>query len=407
MAPFIPAPVFPPEITDSIIHELGAELPALRICSQVCRAWLPASRHILHQTLKLRGEDILGFMDIIASPENTYFATLRGLELSLCDNGPATVLLELLPKFVCLKSIGIYSSVFHYELPTLSSVTSLEFKRTEFRSFAAFIILLGQTPNLKSLKLTKVLWGPLPGWGPPATEDILPSKSIPRLELDVLHIEDRAFLDWFTSEVPAPLTSVLELFIREDNHQVPWGQASNIVDTKLLDKVSQYLQYLGVHLEQFYLRFSGSTQIQTLDVSTNTALRSLRINLSNAIPARNWTQYFSTTLPSLLERLRSDDIEELAVDINMILNDKNMNDKNIDLKRLSSILTSPRFARLRRLQFNGQWDGYAPRGRKSARKIFTDTVIDRLAIPSSCSIFLADPLKNEKHGSRVHHKLTR
>lgn len=185
-----------------------------------------------------------------------------------------------------------------------------------------------------------------------------------------------------------------------------------------------------VSSEQFleddeYTYGPNQAQIQTLDVSTNTALRSLRINLSNAIPARNWTQYFSTTLPSLLERLRSDDIEELAVDINMILNDKNMNDKNIDLKRLSSILTSPRFARLRRLQFNGQWDGYAPRGRKSAREIFTDTVIDRLAVPSSCSIFLADPLKNEKHGSRsavfvhsivlltykccrrVHHKLTR
>ncbi|KAJ7034076.1 hypothetical protein C8F04DRAFT_1102977 [Mycena alexandri] len=392
MTHFIPVPAFPPEITDSIIHELGPELPALRICSQVCRAWLPASRHILHQTLKLRGEEIAEFVEIIASSENTYFATLRGIELSLCENGPTTELLNLLPKFLCLKSIGIYSSIFYYEFPILPGVTTLEFRRTEFRSLAVFTILLGQTPNLKSLTLSKVkLSGWVPGWAPTGV-DLVPSKSIPGPELDVLHVEltkDRALLDWLTSEVSAPSTLALELFLPRDSY-------GSIGDTDLVDKASKYLQYLGIQLKRLHLRFSGSTQIQMLNVSTNTALRSIRIDFFNVtFNARSWTTYFSATLPSLLERFRSNDIDELIVDMNMIPDKKDM-----DIKRLSATLTSSRFAGLRRLQFNGQWDAYAARGKKTARKIFTENVIDRLPVSSSCSILLVDPSKDQKQVSR-------
>ncbi|KAJ7137258.1 hypothetical protein C8R46DRAFT_1138008 [Mycena filopes] len=390
MSAFAHTPAFPPEISDLVIFELGGDLPTLRTCSQVCRVWLPASRHILHQTLKLRGEDLLEFADIIASADNTYFATLRALELSLCENGgPATAaLLEILPKFISLKSVRVSASIFHFSLPLLPGVTTLEFKLTEFRSFGEFTYMLGHVPNLRNLKLQRVSWGSMRGWTSTEVDSAETSlTSIVRLELDTLHIEllPDELLGWLASEVSAPLTADLVLALPKDRY----GDSINAV---LLGTASGYLKFLGPRLKRLYLRFSGMPQLDQLNLSANPALQYLRLDFAynrqgrHAQVDESWSRYLSTHLPSALERLRSGNIDEIVVDMNAVPTDKNM-----DIARLSAVLVSVPFSRLRRLQFNGQWDDVvAGHSKLTTRKAFTKSVVDKLSVASSCSIVLVE-----------------
>ncbi|KAJ7762630.1 hypothetical protein B0H16DRAFT_1884069 [Mycena metata] len=345
-------PELPPEITDSIIQLLAQDFPTLRSCSQVCRAWLPASRHILQPTLKLGRDQTLGFLDIIVSPENTYFAMLPAIELLACENGPTTALLKLLPEFRCLTSLRVCYSAVHYELPVLSSITTLELKVTVFESFTVFANFLGQIPNLKHLKLDEVVWRP---------SQIL-STSRPRLELDTLHVEgveDRAF----------PPLKCRRLLPRRSC----WSSRGTRV-------------HLGARLKRLHLKFSELAQLDQLNLGANPALQSIRISSSNTdvFFARYWPAYLSRNLPALLQRFHSNDIHELIVDMAVI-----PSDHGIDLERLSAVLTSVPFSRLRRLQFNvqhlrlnGMWD-----------EVFTENVLKKLRVPSYFSIVIADSSK--------------
>jgi hypothetical protein len=251
VASFIPSgPVFPPEITDLIIHQFSPNFPALRICSLVCRAWVPASHYILYETLSLRGEDILDFLEIIEPAENTYFAGLRALDLSLCENGPTASLVVLFPRFHSLAFIRVSSSIFHYEFPIVSSVTTLEFLSVQFRSFAAFTNLLSRVPNLKKLEFEKVSWGSADGWAPART-DITLSKPTHRLRLDTLSIQvsnDPHFLDWLSCEESGPLTQNLTLLL-------PRMPVHNAKDSEMFHRVSEYLRHLNVSLKRLFIRF--------------------------------------------------------------------------------------------------------------------------------------------------------
>ncbi|KAJ6594835.1 hypothetical protein B0H19DRAFT_1057057 [Mycena capillaripes] len=378
-----PGPVFPPEITDSIIHQLSRDTPVLRICGLVCRAWLPASRYILHETLSLRGEDIPGFLEIIGAAENTYFATLRAIAITLCENGPTQSLLELLPQFLCLKTFRVHTSIFHYEVPVLSRVTTLEFYGTQFRSFAAWTNLLSRVPNVKNLKLVYVSCGSMEGWAPARAADIIPAKS-PRLTLDTLSIQisdDPRLLDWLASEESGPLTIDLTLLLVD----------GTLVDEIGSPRVSKYLRHLNTSLKRLFFQFAGISHVDNLDFSSNTSLQSIRLDFLN-MGRTSWRRqltgdaeiYLGERLPALLERFRSSQIEELIIDIHTSPAIK----KPLGVNRLVSVLSSSPFSHLRKLQFNGRWeeDSY-----KVLRKIFATNVIDRLPASSSRTIVLFDP----------------
>lgn len=257
MPPFTsPGPLFPPEITDSIIHELSPNRPALRICSLVCRTWLPASRYILHDTLSLRGWDVPGFLDIIVPSENTYLGTLRAIDIRLCENGPVTSLLRLLPQFVCLKSIRIQYSTFDYQFPVIPAVNTLEFFGAQFPSFTAFTNLLDQCPNLKNLKLETISWGSVDGSAPPGI-DMLPGKSSTRLELDTFSVDisnDSPFLDWISSPESAPLTSNLTLLL----HTGLSYTTKDPLEAEIIKKAQQYCRHLNLHLKHLHVRFDSA-----------------------------------------------------------------------------------------------------------------------------------------------------
>ncbi|KAJ6573470.1 hypothetical protein DFH09DRAFT_1362101 [Mycena vulgaris] len=309
IAPFISSgPVLPPEITDSIIHELSPDAPALRICSLVCRAWLPASRQILHKKVALRGEDIPDFLDLIAPSENTYLNKLRVIDISLCENGPAVSLLQLLPRFLCLESVRIHSSIFHYEIPDLPRVRSLEVFGLQFRSFAAFTKLLSRFPDLKNLILGEnVLW-------------VYPNTA-----------------------------------------------SALIADTPI--KVSEYLRHLHVHLTHLCIRFGSAAQITQLDFRPNTGLKSLRLDFTFSTNSPIiWASNFFTKFPDVLQSFRFNRFEELVIDIH----EPPIFIKRISSDRLVAALSDLLFSRLRKLQFNGPWDSYTFDARKKITRDVLD-----------------------------------
>jgi hypothetical protein len=259
-APLIfPHPVLPPEITDSIIHQLSENAEVLRTCSLVCRTWLPASRYILHWAISLRGEDISGFVDLIKSAENTYQTSLRAMELSLCENGPTASLLQLLPLFVCLESVRISSSIFHHNSPALPRVRTLDLFDLRFRTFAAFTDLTTQFPNLKNLSFEAISWGYEGGWKPPG-EDKHPPNSLPQLKLDTFTADitnDSQMREWLLCS--RPLTSQLSLLLPKSHE---YGR--NALSASTLTLVSEYLHHLNVHLKHLYLRSGSDTEVTSL-----------------------------------------------------------------------------------------------------------------------------------------------
>ncbi|KAJ7657353.1 hypothetical protein DFH06DRAFT_1198026 [Mycena polygramma] len=380
MASFGSQPVFPPEITDSIIHQLSPDLPMLRVCSLISRAWLPASRYLLHETISLRGEDIPFFLELIAAAENTYLATVRAVNLSLCENGPTESFLKLLPQFLCLKSIRIYSSIFHYDLPVLSGVTTLELSGTQIRSVVDFTTLLAQLPALKHLKLDAVSWGSPDGWAPVASNaDIVPANHA-RLELDTFSVRistDSLWPDWLGSEKSGPITSDLMLCL------------PRMPQTQDRSKISQYLRNLNVSLKRLHLRFGSALELEHLDFSTNTSLQSIHIDFYRMGEVTRWARtwrsiadiYLCQTLPALLERFRSHHIDELIIDIHKI-----PATDELKLTKLISVLNAPPFSRMSRLQFNGGWD--SSDDDEISREIFTTNLIDKLPVSSRAVVLV-------------------
>ncbi|KAJ6468090.1 hypothetical protein C8R47DRAFT_807523 [Mycena vitilis] len=376
MASFGSQPVFPPEITDSIIHQLSPDLPTLRVCSLVSRAWIPASRYLLHETIALRGEDMSSFLELIAAAENTYLATVRAVNLSLCENGPTESLLKLLPQFLSLKSIRIYSSIFHYDLPVISGVTALELSGTHIRSVLDFTTLLARLPALKHLKLDAVSWGSSDGWAPVASS--IGPVNPTRLELDTFSVQiptDPLFLDWLGSAKSGPITSDLMLCLPI--------KLQGRDQTKIHCKISEYLRHLNVSLKRLHLRFVSRFKLEHLHFTTNTSLQSIHIDfhIMGEVTRRGSTSrrvadiYLCETLPALLERFRSDHIDELIIDIHK----SSVTEEPV---KLSSVLSTPPFSRVRRLRFNGDWDS------DEARGSFITNMIDKLPVSSRAVVLV-------------------
>ncbi|KAJ7502625.1 hypothetical protein B0H11DRAFT_2274750 [Mycena galericulata] len=378
-----PGPVFPPEITDCIIHELSPDLPVLRLCSLVCRSWIPASRYILHETLSLRGEDIPDFLDIIAPSENTYLDTLRAIDIGFCENGPAASMLQLLPQFLSLKTIRIHSSIFYHRFPVIPRITTLEFFDTHFRSFAAFTDLTSQCPDLKNLKFRNIAWQSLDGWAPTGP-DIISAKMSSRLELDTLSADisnDPHLLDWLSSPETGPLTSDLTLILPKMRRYV----LQDPLTDETVGKVRQYCHNLNVRLTNLYVQFGSTRQFERLDFSKNTALQSIRLTIvSNK--GDEATDLFAK-LPDILQQFRlCNHLEELILDVQ----DASLFEVATPLKRLGAVLVTPPFSRIRQLQFNGPWGSDADPD-ITRRKLFKEAVLENLPASFSHRIVLFDP----------------
>ncbi|KAJ7883411.1 hypothetical protein B0H14DRAFT_3432867 [Mycena olivaceomarginata] len=71
---------FPQELVDEIIDYLGGDHDALIACSMVCRAWVSCCRRRLFKTCALLPRNVLGFCDLLRSPECTLLQHVRRID---------------------------------------------------------------------------------------------------------------------------------------------------------------------------------------------------------------------------------------------------------------------------------------------------------------------------------------
>ncbi|KAJ7584817.1 hypothetical protein C8J56DRAFT_135758 [Mycena floridula] len=176
------APTFLPlELVEIILA--SCDKPTLLICSLVCRAWVPFTRHRLFSFLELSWQDRCGMRleDMLRSPQNTISSALRGLDIrthdpefvnsifeamrapptriTFGDINPNMSLSPFIPKSLTVLSLsGIYEGRKEQIMPVICSLPLLE-------SLSLEIIHIdkpaGPPPSLpqslRSLKLVSVL----------------------------------------------------------------------------------------------------------------------------------------------------------------------------------------------------------------------------------------------------------
>ncbi|KAJ6612343.1 hypothetical protein B0H10DRAFT_2052554 [Mycena sp. CBHHK59/15] len=366
-------PTLPPEITDSIIHQFHSSSPDLRVCSLVCRAWLPASRYQLFSSLSLRGEDIPKFVDLIASPENTYSSSLRAITIIYGENGPMSLLLLRLLDFRSLRSMKIRLSMICSEFPTMPHITFLKLDAILFQSFSAFITFLIRFPGLKILVLRHL------GWGPDRdSKDPVQSITAPRLELEQLSIENShnlQLLSWLSDVELAPLTSSLSLDL------------TGRMGRKIIPDVAEYLQHLRTHLKHLHLQLHTIARfLEKLDFSLHT--QSLRIHSAVEFSGDSgqWSLCVDPMLLQVLKLVCAPHIKELTLRVVPVRRGKLIiPDTSASLQLLLSVLHLPHLATLRKIQFYGPWNSDP-----EARDNFTSVVLDKLPTLASRSVVLVD-----------------
>ncbi|KAJ7841059.1 hypothetical protein B0H14DRAFT_2783603 [Mycena olivaceomarginata] len=72
----------PQELVDEIIDYLGEDHDALIACSVVCRAWVSRCRRRLFKTCALLPHNVLGFCDLLRSPECTLLQHVHKIDAS-------------------------------------------------------------------------------------------------------------------------------------------------------------------------------------------------------------------------------------------------------------------------------------------------------------------------------------
>ncbi|KAJ7715071.1 hypothetical protein B0H16DRAFT_1617099 [Mycena metata] len=347
----------PPELTDLIVSKVEGDT-ALRACSLVSRAWCASSRHRLYQRLRLRRlEDVSNFLDLIASPDNTYVHALSAIELE--EGGDCSermcVLLARLTDFLRLKSIEIQMRTFPCLTSTPPNVTSLALRATTFSSFTEFAALVLRFPKLKTLHLRGIQW----------TDKSSPIVSLTTPELEELKF-DGTFLkhqcsrDWLGADSTSPGLVVRRLILVLE----PSG-----MDSVVAGGLSKFLRRLGPHLTSFAIHITtrdlSSSFVENIDFSTNTGLQSLRIDGAielYAVDDEGFFEFFldiSRQLVSLLGRIQTPCVGQLVIGVRIKWYSSELTIEDRDpapLEHLVRILDHPAYSALEEIRFTAAWD---------------------------------------------------
>jgi hypothetical protein len=104
----------PTELTDSIIDFHHSDRTTLKICSLVCRNWIPASRFHLFRTVRVRFDTVHTFADLLASPSSTIARHVHTLHIHFDSFVGIPVFDRIAPyleNFVSIKSISLQGLV--------------------------------------------------------------------------------------------------------------------------------------------------------------------------------------------------------------------------------------------------------------------------------------------------------
>ncbi|KAJ6615077.1 hypothetical protein B0H10DRAFT_1950203 [Mycena sp. CBHHK59/15] len=366
------SPVLAPELTDKIIAHLD-DVPTLRACSLVCRAWVPASRrkNYAYLDINIQQHNIPSFLDLIASPTNTIAGAVKTIKIFRCDDGRASALIARLPDFPCLETIILEGYPFSHQFPALPRVTSLSLWMYMFPAFPQFIGgIIPQFPGLKSLDLGRE--GHVY-----AASDAYALAASPRLELDELIIpakffDDTHFRDWLASEFS---TVARSLVVRLDTSYL------NPPTTKA---IAVFLRHQGAYLKHLHLSLTGPqlspSFMEALDLISNNALRTIRIAglilfLRSSSEPDNWSLVVSPLLDNLLRNCHSDDLRRLTIIVSCLSTPPPLPSSH-PVANFAASFELPVYSRLERLQFDG-----LANGELAFAEVFTSMVLKHLPLP--------------------------
>ncbi|KAJ7148330.1 hypothetical protein C8R46DRAFT_1128178 [Mycena filopes] len=381
LPPHIPGdegPVFPPELLEIIIQNLRGSNTTLKQLGLVNRTCLSASRHIIHQSVSVPSELTASFLDLIASPENTYTSTLEAMEIGLDEPTTTTAaLIPHLPDFPRLKCIDILPTtfVFTYQFPVLPLITTFSLHAaswhapTIFHSRADIQVLLASFPGLKSLELGPVRWVYTP-----STPSVVPPTR--RRELDTLSIPASQMDGQFIATLALDVFALWPRALVVDLQKVE-------LSSQILHGLDTYLRLLGSHLHT--LRIKRGTYSSPLEVSSNPALHTITLDLAihwnYHLGSKDWSLSIPPALPTMLHSLQPQSLDVLVLGVHLhVFRDSAFRFSVVQIEQLGAALEAAPWAGIRRLEVVGAWREHAERG---ALRDFQAMVIDRL--PESVS----------------------
>ncbi|KAJ7440202.1 hypothetical protein B0H11DRAFT_2353697 [Mycena galericulata] len=347
--PTISPPIFPPEITDLIIANLDPEdETTLKMCSLVCRAWVPACRHRLFSWLTISSRrDCEMFVGLSSALQNTYVYALQGMRL--CgDYSKLDKLLPRLPDFSRLRTLQIYARRLDYECPLMPNVTSLFLSVDTFPSFSAFTGLLAQFSGLKVLSLRVFTQWERSNSLPSASTSSSPL-DLDELWIHILLFEDEDFRNWLSYESLGLVTRDLTLdvgLLDLDEFEPRWAGG-----------VSKFLRRLARLVEE--VDFSANTALQTLRIGG--AIVFMDNNRGDINLQTRFQLKISRWLSPLLHCFRYNALQVLTIGVDNLYG-KHWGPYSPGylenrVQDLADILKLPTYSGLRELQFRGAWDG--------------------------------------------------
>ncbi|OBZ73917.1 hypothetical protein A0H81_06415 [Grifola frondosa] len=273
----IMSPAFPPEITDHIISFVWPAKQALCCCALTCRAWLPASRYYLFNSLRIDKRssfDSLVHLVLHQLHMRPYFDFVRDLHIWEDKRSPlAHLILHLFAAhlhnletlhfaLVNWKVVPLHPSFFTL-VPRLTGVTKLALRGCNFSSFREFQRLVCALPRLDNLVLCNVEWdvsGPSTIWscrsGRPRLVSLAVNKVVPE-HFVVLY-------DWLCH---TPSVSTIQSF---EISRFALG-CSSAAFQGLLQSLKSSLQHLDVPVLTYEAHFQS--------LASNINLRSIAIQL--------------------------------------------------------------------------------------------------------------------------------
>jgi hypothetical protein len=170
----VPFLALPQELHDAIVDHCHADKPTLRICSRVCKSWLPASRYHIFSKVLLHPDNIVVFLQLISSPLCTIPPHVTRLALQQGPNhyggdqlwfndGIPTLTGFTSVHFLHLMGLGLYNGDIGCKLTSALRinyrlVTDLEINQSVFHSFSQFTKVVCSFPNIERLALDTIMW---------------------------------------------------------------------------------------------------------------------------------------------------------------------------------------------------------------------------------------------------------
>lgn len=374
----------PPEVFDIIIERIARfDVPTLRVCSLVCKAWLPVSRYHLIPAISLGPKNVKSFLRLLNSPHSTISSGIHHVSIQSDSDAishrksresriyPADInistdgatfscdetLLRLLAPFPLLTSLSFSWLRTGFTLPTTAALihgfpglTELEFRTCTFPSFDKFTSMICALQNLRRIVLADVTWVDLALPESP-TRQSLP----PRLEALDLYLSPIGHIcTWLAAH-----SDDLENLCTIDMCSAFWEDIDAISIAWMLRRLGPKIKHLGLpwHLPE-------------VDLSHHTELRTLRIShlWFKPVPDSPAEECFTARgIEKTLLQLSSPHIRSIDIRV-LTLSPLKLSELGLDWEKLRRILSRQCFAQLQLLTFG--LSAYDKRLKMMLRKIW-------------------------------------